>query len=165
MPADWQHPKGEGTYRDGSPRYRALFDGASLAPSTAEWDEGAAKWAEGLRRDYSTDGWKPLDGDEKASTYAEWAGDRPDPDDYMPDWPESERTHFQMYETTSEGTPISPPMESPEALARWLVDNNASAFADQTASYEGWLRVANGGYECSAVMVIGGPLKSGVDGL
>lgn len=64
----------------------------------------------------------------------------------MPQWPKEERTHYQMYEDTSEGTPISPVMESPEALARWLVDNNASAFANRTASYEEWLHVCKGGW-------------------
>ena len=85
--------------------------------------------------------------------------------DVMPDWPAEERTHVQMYENTSEGTPISPVMESPEALARWLVDNNASAFADMTAPYEAWLRIAQGGYAPSAVSIGGGPLVSGVEAL
>ena len=61
------------------------------------------------------------------------AGDPPEA--FTPDWPDSERTHWQMYEQTSEGTPISPVMESPEALARWLVDNNlASVLRDQRRS-------------------------------
>lgn len=76
----------------------------------------------------------------------------PDPAGYMPQWPEAERTHFMMYEDTSEGTPISPAFETPEALAKWLADTNASAFASQGASYEGWLRIAKGGYAPSMVM-------------
>ena len=38
----------------------------------------------------------------------------------MPQWPKHERTHLQMYETCTEGTPISPVRETPEELARWL---------------------------------------------
>ena len=45
--------------------------------------------------------------------------------------PIEERTHYQMYETCTEGTPISPVMETPENLARWLADNGASAFGGQ----------------------------------
>jgi len=45
-----------------------------------------------------------------------------------------------MYETCTEGTPISPAFATPEELARWLADNEASAFGGMTASYEGWLR-------------------------
>lgn len=39
---------------------------------------------------------------------------------YMPDWPAAERTHWQMYETVSEGTPISRAHPTPEALASEL---------------------------------------------
>jgi hypothetical protein len=81
----------------------------------------------------------------------------------MPDWPESLRTHYQMYETTSEGTPISPVMESPEALARWLVEAKASANGNDTASYEGWLRVCQGGY-APTLIVRDGQAVNGVDG-
>ena len=69
-----------------------------------------------------------------------------------------------MYEDTSEGTPISPVMETPEKLARWLVDNNASAFAGQTATYEHWLAVCKGGWAPSMIAV-GGKLMNGVDGV
>lgn len=82
----------------------------------------------------------------------------------MPNWPESQRTHYQMYETTSEGTPISPVMESPEALARWLVEAKASAGGSDTASYEGWLRVCRGGYAPSMI-IRGGHVINGVDGI
>lgn len=82
--------------------------------------------------------------------------------DYMPDWPEEKMTHYQMYEDTSEGTPISPVMETPESLAQWLADNNASSFGGMTATYEQWLAVARGGWAPSAV-VEDGELKSGVE--
>jgi hypothetical protein len=58
---------------------------------------------------------------------------------FMPDWEPEECTHLQMYETTTEGTPISPVMATPEELARWLADNNASAFGGMGAPYESWL--------------------------
>ena len=83
----------------------------------------------------------------------------------MPRWTDAERTHLMMYEDTSEGTPISPAFETPEELARWLVDNKASAFGGDTASYEGWLRVAQGGFACSAVYSPATGLVSGVDAL
>lgn len=46
---------------------------------------------------------------------------------------------YQMYETISEGTPISPPMELPEQLARWLADNNIKASGALAYTYEQWL--------------------------
>jgi hypothetical protein len=80
----------------------------------------------------------------------------------MPNWPESERTHLMMYEDTSEGTPISPAFETPEELARWLVDNKASAFGSDTGTYEGWLRIARGGFAPSMVVDASG-VHTGVD--
>ena len=85
--------------------------------------------------------------------------------DVMPDWPEAERTHYQMYESTSEGTPISPVMETPEALARWLADNNASALAGMGATYEQWLSTIKRGRAESVVGVFGKGFVSGVEGL
>lgn len=52
----------------------------------------------------------------------------------MPQWKPGEANCFQMYENVTEGTPISPVMDSPEALAQWLADNKAPAFADHPAS-------------------------------
>lgn len=79
----------------------------------------------------------------------------------MLDWSEDQRTHLMMYEDTSEGTPISPAFKTPEELARWLADNNASAFGDGTASYEAWLRVCRGGFAPSMVISSAG-IQSGV---
>lgn len=71
---------------------------------------------------------------------------------------------WQMWETTSEGSPISPPMPTPEKLAEWLVANNASSFGDQRATYEQWLAMINSGWAPSAVMS-DGQLKSGVEAI
>lgn len=154
VPADWQHPK---NLQD---RYIPLLDGSRLVEETRAWDEGAAKWAEGLRDDFEG-GWIPHDG----GTYGEWSGGRPDPSDYMPPWPEEQCTHFVMYEDTSEGTPISPAFKTPEELARWLTDNNASAFAQQTATYEQWLATCRRGWAPSMIGIAGHGVHSGVEAL
>jgi len=133
VPATWEHPKEDG-------RYKPLLEGYAAAKAEFE-----AKYkSEGLQ------------------AALDYFGQAPNQDDYMPDWTEDEKTHFQMYETCSEGTPISPVMATPEELAHWLADNGASAFGSMTANYESWLRVCNGGYAPSAV-VTDGVLKSGVE--
>lgn len=158
VPKDWQHPKNELGH------YIPLHDGFNK--DLREWDEGAAKWAEGLMRDYDSafdgSGWEPK-GDCNYS-YEEWAGKRPVQSEYMPDWPAEQRTHLMMYEDTSEGTPISPAFETPEELARWLTDNRASAFGSMKASYESWLATARGGWAPSAVMDAKG-FRSGVEAM
>lgn len=146
VPADWQHPKEQkpdwstGRMTD---RYKPLHDG-SYAQAAKDFLEKAN--AEGL---------------EAATDYY---GAAPMPDEYMPDWPAEQRTHYMMYEDTSEGTPISPAFATPEELARWLADTGASSFGQMTATYEQWLRVARGGYACSLV-VTGGVMESGVAAL
>jgi hypothetical protein len=153
VPADWKHPKERG-------HYTPLFEGP-FEQRAAEWDEGNAKWAQGLISDWSG-GWKPKPDDIETETYADWIGERPKPEDYMPTFPEGTATHYMMYETCTEGTPISPAFATPEELAHWLADTRASAFGGMGAPYESWLRVCNGGYAPSAVADSNG-LRSGVE--
>lgn len=53
--------------------------------------------------------------------YSDYSGDPPsppNPDDYMPTG-----TWYQLYETVSEGTPLSPPFKTKEQLVVWLSNN------------------------------------------
>lgn len=149
---DWKHPTDE--HGNFVPLY-GPEDGDALQ---REWDGEKKLWDLGAHEAIEEDP------DRARMSYEEWHGPRPAWSDYMRNWHESLRTHLQMYETTTEGTPISPVMATPEDLARWLTDNRASAFAGLTASYEAWLRVCQGGYACSAV-ASGGVLISGVEAL
>ena len=135
VPATWVHPKGD----DG--RYKPLFHGEDYQRRLDEFMEKLQ--AEGMQ------------------AAIDYCGNPPDMKDYMPNWPEAERTHYMMYEDTSEGTPISPAFATPEELARWLADTGASAFGKETADYEHWLEIARGGWAPSMVFV-GGVLYSGV---
>lgn len=132
VPADWVHPKEYG-------RFKPLLDHYQ----TAHDDFMGTLRSEGLQ------------------AAIDYYGVAPDINDYMPDWPDEERTHLMMYESTSEGTPLSPAFATPEELARWLADNNASAFGSMTASYEQWLATCRQGWAISAVMV-DGVMTSGV---
>lgn len=176
VPADWQHPKEE----DG--RYRPLlnrdYESAVEDWETErlpEWIEGARLWAVGLVKVYGggTETIQQVVDDAKARkpyapppahpTYEWWAGDvprKPAPEDYMPAWPDAERTHFMMYEDTSEGTPISPAFATAEELARWLADNGASAFGEMTATYEDWLATIRRGHAGGAVFTGGGMVSA-----
>ena len=89
---------------------------------------------------------------------------RPDPDDYMPDFSAvpDDAMGVAMYETTSEGTPISPAFRTPEGLAEWLAVSRATTFGNATATSEEWLPVCRGGWAPTAVVTSGGRLLSGV---
>lgn len=64
----------------------------------------------------------------------------PAPEQYAPDWPDEQRTHLQMYEDTTAGTPVSPVLPSPESLAAHLAVSGATSWGTQRDDYETWLR-------------------------
>tara|TARA_R110000824_G_scaffold205804_5_gene390747 strand:+ start:85 stop:546 length:462 start_codon:yes stop_codon:yes gene_type:complete len=146
VPKGWVHP----VYVGGRPI--PLFDNYN-SEDADDWDEERKLWDSKEHSDF-------IEGCE----FSEWAGGRPDKNDYMPIWSVEEKTHLMMYETTSEGCPISPAFETPEELAKWLADNEASAFGGSKGTYEGWLRVAKGGFAPSMIMSDKG-IQSGVDAL
>lgn len=57
----------------------------------------------------------------------------------MADLMSGDRNYFQMYETTTEGTPISPVFAQAEELARWLADHEVTVFGSWPATREQWL--------------------------
>ena len=46
---------------------------------------------------------------------------------------------YQLWSTTTEGTPMSPVFSTPEELAKWLSETKASVFGHDTATYSQWL--------------------------
>jgi hypothetical protein len=68
---------------------------------------------------------------------------------------------WQMWETVSEGSPISPVFQSPEGLAWWLAETGASVGGLRTASYQQWLAMIQVGWAPSLVVDSDG-VKSGV---
>lgn len=149
VPKNWEHPRTEKGH------LRPMCDGCFYQERLNEWLEKEAEWNSGKYPDYA-------DEESKLLPFAEWYGDKPNPEYYMPSFPDGTADHYMMYEDTTEGTPISPAFETPEELARWLFDSGASAFGGQTASYEGWLRVAKGGYSPSMILK-DGVMTTGVD--
>lgn len=142
----WEHPKDRQTGN-----FLPLF-GNTFERDLAAWEEEKLKFEnrDDLRGKY---------------TFEEWWGERPDLCDYMPQWEKSEATLYCMYETTSEGAPISPPFKTPEELASWLFLNKASAFGGQTATYEAWLNMIHVGWAPSGAVIDERGLISGVEAI
>lgn len=65
--------------------------------------------------------------------------------DLMPTWSEQEATHFQLYETTTEGTPISPVFASFDDLCEWAAEN-ATTFANFKATADQWREMLRSGF-------------------
>ena len=149
VPPEWQHPVREDGVTD-----KPLLEGP-FSEALAEYNAEKAAWERGEFPEYASEA-------SRALSFAEWHGAAPIAEDYMPEFPEGSCTHYQMYETCSEGTPISPVMESAEALARWLADNGASAFGNMTATYEQWLTTIKRGHAPSMFIDSTG-IHSGVE--
>lgn len=106
---DWEHPT-DGMTRDGSPRYIGLHSRADL------------RWTLNYYAEH------PEHADE-------WEYR---PEDYMPELREGTPYGYQLYETTSEGTPLSPIFTTLEDLAAWC-ETGATVFADCRWTKEQWL--------------------------
>ena len=104
VPPNWEHPK------DVNGHHTPLHSG-SYRDAKKEWIAGLLEWEAGTHEDF--DKW----GDKH--NYWEWRGMPPEKDLYG-DFAPEDATWFQIYETVSEGTPVSPPFETREELAQWL---------------------------------------------
>ena len=151
VPANWEHPKEWNPYR--GEVYKPLL-GYDFEESfnnwrehdMPEWLEHYDQWQVGKKWDYGDKKYKNIPEKYSGWSYEKYAGPcpaSPDPNDYMPQWSDEEKTHYMMYETCSEGTPISGVFESKEKLCKWLEESGASAFGAETANYDWWLGVCN----------------------
>jgi hypothetical protein len=131
--ADWEHPREPGTYSDGSPRYRPLFSRESLR----------------LRLEWRTE--HPEDEDEQEPI---------DLADYMPEIPEGTPYGWQLYETVSEGSPLSPVCATKDELAAWL---SSPAAGDERRSPEVAAKFVAEGWAPSFVMTPQTGFMSGVE--
>lgn len=100
-----------------------MFD-SRFEDAAREWKEDFARWEAGAR---------PSCAEDETGEYWEWQGP-PDRDFYRP-WTDEEATWFQVWETVSEGTPVSPPFATQEELIEYLVANGD--FWDQSRRARG----------------------------
>lgn len=131
VPPNWQHPeKDYPDYRNGRMErgYQPLYD-KPFAPEMEEWYAEWKSWEDGTHPDRVAHG---------HYTFWDWRGAPPDPHYYRPDWPEGTATWLQVYETVSEGTPVTPPFATPEELVEYLVTHGD--FWDQKRGTGPWPR-------------------------
>lgn len=96
--------------------------------AAAEWKAEFARWEAGERPEYCSD-------KNKDSEYWEYAGGPPSDREYYKPWSDEEATWFQVWETVSEGTPVTPPFETKDELIGYLVEHGD--FWDQSRRREG----------------------------
>jgi len=130
VPAGWEHPKeSKLNYRTHQmeERYCPMYDEAFIC-AARQWMDAAIAWDNGSDPDTA---------EHKAEHpfYWQWDSNPPDPERYRPDWPEESLTHYQVYETVSEGTPVTPPFATEAELVDYLVQHGD--YWDQKLTAEG----------------------------
>lgn len=118
VPKDWEHPKRMGG------RYTPLSQGDYVADAR-EWLKDCISWADGTHDLLQKDPTLKAD----AEFWWDFECTPPAKDNYMPTWPESKKTCYQIYENVSEGTPVSPVFETSEELINWLLGQGFSEAA------------------------------------
>ena len=106
-----------------------------------EWINNHNLWLKGEHPDQ-----KECESAKDYKFYAQWNGDCPDVERYWTrKFKKEELTHIQLYETTSEGTPISPifHINDFEKLCEYAAQN-CTAFGDYKVSKERWMDILKG---------------------
>lgn len=110
FPCWWRHP------RDEEGGYVPTID-RTYEEALADYRYSERLWA--LRRHPIQIMWP-----ERTAGYSheQWEGQPPDPRYYRREsWQESEADCVALYETLSEGTPLSPPFQDVEDLRQWML--------------------------------------------
>lgn len=129
VPPNWQHPKSE-KYPE---RDQPMFD--------EQFEPVFSKWLADFDR-IRLGEMTPLERRCYPQGLREWLqdeGNPPDPTYYRP-WANEEATWWQVWETVSEGTPVSPPFATPSELVDYLA--TSGDFWDQKRGDGPWPREA-----------------------
>jgi len=135
VPPNWQHPK----YTDYQVQYAYQRDAyhpmynEDYDHAAAEWLQACIEWANGTHPDLA----EHPEYKAESPYYWDYGCTPPDKAYYRERWNE-EATWYQVYETVSEGTPVTPPFATKEELVDYLVEHGD--FWDQRRGNGGWTR-------------------------
>lgn len=118
VPKDWEHPK----KRNGS--FQPMYDD-DFATEAEKWISNFLLWQKGEHPEQ----------DPNYKYY--WEIDTP-PDPLYYHSFSSDPTHYQIYETVSEGTPVSPVFETEDQIYEWLIGRGVSEKAARNFVRDKW---------------------------
>ncbi len=99
-----------------------LYD-EDIETATRAWIDGAALWIQGKHPDQQFAAGNGTDYpdlyERTLYAYSSFESQSPDPESYRRPFA-SEPTHYQVYETVSEGTPVSPVFATTDEMIDWL---------------------------------------------
>ena len=111
VPIDWEHPRYRG-------HYVPLFD-QTYIEAIAEWEAERTAFLNDPEEQARAD-----------MPFEKWHGAPPCRDYYRPEWLVGTATAYQVYETVSEGTPVSPVFGTEADLRNWLI---AQGYSERAA--------------------------------
>jgi hypothetical protein len=124
VPPTWEHPK------DGRGHYKPLYDN--------DYETAAQKWETEYAEFMAT---PPEERQEKyfCAHYWDYSG-VPDEEYYRVEkWTTEQATAYQIYETVSEGTPVSPVFPDLDHMIQWLVEQGYGEKAANLFAKAGWV--------------------------
>lgn len=149
VPPNWEHPRRDCTHspwkggcdeakQHGGKCYQPMHDSDAEA-AFADWQEEYAEWLAGEHDRVNAEyGEAEYPKAEPYRAFCNWHGQPPDPNYYRTKWDESAATWYQVYQTVSEGSPVTPPFATKEELIDYLVANGD--FWDESRGKGGWSR-------------------------
>jgi hypothetical protein len=127
VPPDWQHP------RDEQGHHKPLYDW-DYDTEAQEWIDNLLNW---LSDENSVERKHVLD-EYEIKYYWDWDGGPPSAEYCRPAWTDEQATHYQIYETVSEGTPTSPVFASLDDMCAWLIEQGYTETAARRFCKDGW---------------------------
>ena len=123
VPIGWEHPKDE------NGRYMPMIDDS--------YEQAAEKWTKNFIDfiNESGENYESIKGF-SFDYYWEWEMP-PDVEKCRPAF-NDDPICYQIYETVSEGTPVSPVFETKQQIIEWLIDNGISEIAAKRFVETGW---------------------------
>lgn len=106
VPKNWDHPKSE-RYPE---RYQPLLD-IYYPDASKKWMDNAVLWSKGIHPNQV----------DYCDYY--WEYESVPDHEYCRNYKDEDAVWFQVYETVSEGTPVTPPFETEAELVDYLVEN------------------------------------------
>jgi hypothetical protein len=153
VPLGWEHPSeamlpwqlDNGYHRYHKPgefgyglKFQPMYDN-DIESKWREWKEELDQWLDGQHamqiKFPGEEGSKPT-----YANFVGWEGRSPDPDSYRSEvWTAEEANCYQIYETVSEGTPVSPVFETLDEMEQWLIGQGYSEAAAKGFCKIGWV--------------------------
>lgn len=116
VPPNWQHPKQDCRhYPPCGTCYQPMHD-RNFEEAAREWVKEMIAWENGTHKYLIEDPSRK----KESPFYWMWEGPPPEKEYHVP-YTKEEATWYQLYETVTEGTPVSPPFATKEELGNYLM--------------------------------------------